>query len=294
MKNSVLAIIFVVAAAGCIGQADNVLKSVIDVSVITASATEDMSITAKVPEFARQGTAENPRGFNWQIVAEPTVDVKEFSVDIYDTCKFTPVSGDDVKTPVDIKANRTKIYTLTYSLGPIDFEGDCNVRFKTQHTSEATASTTVIALSDTEWQQRKAQGTLSEIPVSSFLSNNPLKISISWSEDPHFLDQSVVQMYVDYENLGSGSIRKLAAESVKITIPETLVLTDPKCDDYDLNGNQLVLSRSLDFVAKKAKRSTCNFKVDALDKDINSQSITATAEYVYETDNSVKIPLLKK
>ena len=146
MKNSVLAIIFVVAAAGCVGQVDNALKSVIDVPVLTSAGTsEDLSITAKVPEFARQN-----RNFNWQIVAQPATDIKNFSIDVYDTCKFTPVSGDDIATPVDIKANRTKIYTLTYSLGQIDFEGDCSVKFKTEHKAEAAASATVIAFSHTQ------------------------------------------------------------------------------------------------------------------------------------------------
>ena len=298
MKNSVLAIIFVVAAAGCVGQGGDVLKSIIDVPVLTSAGTsEDLTITAKIPEFARQN-----RNFNWQIVAQPTTDIKDFSIDVYDTCKFTPVSDDDIPTPVEIKANRTKTYTLTYSLGTIDFEGDCAVKFKTEHKVEATASATVIALSDTEWQQRKSDGTLSELPVSTYNSNSPLKVSIGWSEDPRFLDASTIQMYVDYSNLGSGSIRNLAAGSVKITIPSNLKITDPKCDDYiqtsvgvpPENYTVLELSKSIDFVAKKAKRSTCNFKVDASGETIKSQSITAVAEYNYETDNSVKIPLLKK
>ena len=109
-------------------------------------------------------------------------------------------------------------------------------------------------------------------------------------------------MYVDYENVGSGFIERLKEESVKINVPSNLKITDPKCDDYiqtsvgapPTNYTVLELSKTLDFVAKKAKRSTCNFKVDANGETINSQSIAATAEYIYETDNSVKIPLLKK
>ncbi len=293
-KSFVLPVLLSTLIAGCVGQGGDVLKSLIDVPLLTASATEDVNIYAQVPEFARQN-----REFNWHIVVQPSIDIKNFAVDIYDACKFEDKSNAEeksaLKNPQEIKANHTKIYTLTYSLGMIDFEGECEVRFKTSHKATATASTTVIALSDTEWQQRKARGTLSALPINTYVSSNPLKVEISWSEDPRFLDQSTIQMYVEYRNAGSGSIKKLESKAVNITLPKNLELADPNCDDYsyDVDKRELILVRSLDFIAKKAKRSTCTFKTKAAG-DIDSQSIVATADYVYETDNSVKIPMLKK
>jgi hypothetical protein len=252
---------------------------------MSGGGVEDMTITAKVPEFARSGS-----DFGWQLVVEPTIDIRDFRAEIYDHGLFTVVSEPDFK-PTSIRANTTKTFPISYKMGDTGLAEKTDIKMRSFYGSNTSLSTTVAVLSEVEYFQRKAQGKLGEIPVSTWASTNPLELTVSWSDPMPLLDAQAVQMYVDYQNSGSGFIEKLGIGEVTFIVPENIQFVT--CDDYKLEGNSITLKRDLDFVQKQAKRSTCTFKAKA-SGTIDSRSLVGTALYTYEIDSEVTVPIIQK
>jgi|GEM_PF-5320734 len=287
----VLLLTTAIFAAGCVGQGGNVFQSVMDVKVSGTSATEDTTITAKIPEFARADT-----DFSWQLVVQPIADIKDFKIFIDDTGLFTDLqTGDPLNNGVTILANRTQTFNIKYRMGDPGLAEKTNIKLRSTYVSNASTSTTVAVLSDTEYFQRKAKGTLGEIPTSTWTSTSPLQLTVSWSDTMPLLDKQNVQMYVDYKNTGSGIIENLMPHQAFFSIPSNL---EPKnCDDYTLvnlpEGNRLELKNQLDFIQNKAKRSTCTFVAHSAGP-IDSTSITGWVQYTYEIDNTITVPIIQK
>ena len=168
---------------------------------------------------------------------------------------------------------------------------ETDIKFRMFYTSNASISTSSIVLSETEYFERKAQGTLGNIPVTTWTSTNPLRLSVTWSDEQPLLDEQEVQMYVDYQNLGKGFIDKLEVGSTYFVLPGNLEFQT--CDDYKLEGNNIVLKRELDFLQKRAKISTCTFKAKGTGI-IDSRSMVGAASYTYEVDTKVTVPIIQK
>jgi len=284
-KRAVFLLATIVVLGGCVGQSGGAMLSIMDIQM-SGGGVEDMTITAKVPEFARSGGV-----FGWQLVVQPTVDVKNFRFEIYDHGLFMAVSGENIIGTSDINANTTKTFPLTYTMGDAGLAESTDIKMRSFYVSNTTISTTVAVLSEVEYFQRKAQGKLGEISVSTWSSTNPLELTVSWSDPMPLLDAQAVQMYVDYQNSGSGFIEKLGIGEVTFIVPENIQFVT--CDDYKLEGNSITLKRDLDFVQKQAKRSTCTFKAKA-SGTIDSRSLVGTALYTYEIDSEVTVPIIQK
>jgi hypothetical protein len=280
----VLLLAAAVVLSGCVGQGTNVLQNIMDIK-LSGGGVEDTTITAKVPEFARAN-----RDFDWQLAVQPAIDIRNFRTEIYETGLFDVV-GSDPLNKSEINGNRTELFSIKYHMGDPGLAQQTAIKMRSFYTSNATTSTTVVALSETEYFQRKQADTLSTIPVSTWTSTNPLLLTVTWSDPMPLLDAQAVQMYVDYQNLGSGYIEKLSAGQVTFTLPTNIEFVS--CDDYNLTDGKLFLKRDLDFLQKRAKRSTCTFKAKA-SGTIDSQSIVGTALYDYEIDNTVTVPIIQK
>ncbi len=282
----VLATVFISA---CVGQdGGDVLKNVLTLDVIRGGA-EDLTVQAKVPEFARAN-----RNFSWQLVAQPVPTVRDFSIKVADRCVFQNM-GKESFSEAEIRGNNTKIFTLKYHTPEVEFERACPVLFMADYRSDFKMSTTVAVLDDVEYMQRKAAGKLGEIEVSTWSSRSPLQITVSWGpEGQPFLSDSRNQMYINYRNTGSGTIAKMEREKVVIKVPSNMGGSFI-CDDYgfDAEKRELVLSKDLDFVRKEAKKSTCTFTAKA-GQPIDSQGLVLSAEYRYQVEGTVEIPLLAK
>ena len=273
--------------AGCVGQDGGVLQSIMNVQVAGGGA-EDVTITAKIPEFARSGGI-----FSWQLVVQPSIDIKDFRFEIYDHGLFTTVTGENIVGTSDINANSTKTFPITYTMGDAGLAESTNIKMRSFYSSNATMSTTVAVLNEVEYFQRKANGKLDEIPVSTYSSTNPLQLTVTWSDTMPLLDAQGVQMYVNYQNKGEGFIDRLYAGNVTFTIPSNLEFVT--CDDYGYNAatGKMTLMRDLDFLQKTAKKSTCTFKAKASGA-MDSRSLVGTALYMYELDSTVNVPIIQK
>jgi hypothetical protein len=283
-----LTVLAVIMTSACVGQGGGVIQNILTIDVVKGGV-EDMTIQAKVPEFARANG-----DFNWQLVSEPVIMVKEFGIEVIDRCQFVNKTPDSFALP-EIRANNTQIFTMTYHTPQVEFERPCPVSFKANYMSNATMSTTVAVLQELEYAQRKAAGKLDEIPIRTFTSRNPLQLTISWGPyGQPLLDSSANQLYIDYSNAGTGTIAMLEPGQVTIQVPANMG-NDINCDDYswDATKRTLTLSKQLDFLRKEAKRSTCTFTAKA-SKSIDSQSLAITATYRYQLEGTVSIPLVAR
>jgi len=283
-KRAVLLLFAIVILCGCIGQDAGEQVKILDFQV-TGGGVEDVTVTAKMPEFSRKD-----RDFGWQIVAQPTVDITDFRAEVYDRGLFTNLTPDEVSAD-SINANTTKLFPISYRMGDPGLAEKTDIKMRSFYKSRAMTSTTVAVLNEVEYFQRKAKGTLGEIQVSTWSSTNPLLLTVSWSDPMPLLDAQEVQMYVDYQNLGDGYIEKLNTSDVTFTVPENLEFMS--CDDYKNEGGSLILKRDLDLLQKRAKRSTCTFKAVAAGP-VDSRSLTGTAAYNYEIDGTVTVPIIQK
>lgn len=282
--SAVFVLLAIVVLCGCVGQSSNVLQNIMNINV-AGGGVEDLTITAKIPEFAR-----NNSDFNWQLVVQPNTGIRNFRAEIYDHGLFTVVSEGDLSADA-INANTTKIFPISYKMENAGLADQTTIKMRSFYRSNATVSTTVAVLNEVEYFQRKAADTLGEIPVSTYTSTNPLQLTVSWSDPMPLLDGQEVQMYVDYQNLGEGFIDGLSAGNVTFLMPGNLKFVS--CDDYRQDGERLVLKRDLDFLQKRAKRSTCTFTANA-STAVDSRSLVGTASYAYELDSSITVPIIQR
>jgi hypothetical protein len=290
MRKIAVLMLLAMLTSACVGQGGGTIQNILTLDVVK-SVAEEMNIQAKIPEFARANS-----DFNWQLTVEPVQTVRELNIGVIDRCQFQLKEGgkDNFSIPV-LPANNTETFSIAYHTPSIEFERPCPVVFAVNYVSNATFSTTVAVLQEVEYLQRKAAGTLADIPINSHASQNPLQLAISWGPDGQpILDNSSNQLYVDYTNTGSGTITKLSTGDVVIDVPENMG-NDINCDDYawDNIRRKLTLNTQLDFIQKATKRSTCTFKAKA-GQPIDSQSLAVSATYNYTLEGTISVPMLAR
>ncbi len=255
----------------------------LNLQVVSAGQFEEVSLTASIPELTRVG-----KEFNWKIAIAPVNEIHEVNFEVYDPCIFAAKPLDSDKQSWDvIRGNRSVQHTMTYMVGETNFERTCDVKFKMDYKSNATASQTIIVLTTDEYGQREVAGTLGQIPTPSSSSTSPFQVAISTNPKQPFLDDTDVQVYFDYATSGVGFISSLKQGDVVARMPSNLI--NPRCDDFSLQDGKLVLSREIPFSGGKGlKRSTCTFTTKA-SSPVDSEPIILTATYGYEIDESVPI-----
>ena len=145
----------------------------------------------------------------------------------------------------------------------------------------------IAVLSESEYLQRERTGKTMNIYSGS--TENPLKISLSFSSDQPFINETTEYMYINYYNTGRGNINKLEKGSVIIKVPDNIQMT---CDDYEGN-NILRLNRDLIFNNKQTKKSTCKIITNAKQL-IDSKNLVISSNYKYWFDNSIIVKIKPK
>ena len=272
----------IVLIAGCVGSAgqDMGIQSVFKIDIIRGG-TEDITVQAEIPEFAR---AE--RKFDLTFMLTPAQEISNLSMNVFDrsSCPFINGTKDswDVST---IKGNHTTKFSTNYTVGKIDFEKDCTIKFKATYSSNSSAGTTVAVLDESDYMERERTGKLGEIPINSWNSVSPLRITIRGLDKP-LIDNQRADMHIDYSNTGAGNIEALEIGSVIINLPGNLL--SPDCDDYSQTAEGLVLKRRLEFTSGQAKSSSCTFIAKAW-LPIDSRPLGVSAAYTYQLLQQVVI-----
>ncbi len=273
----------VAAVSGCVSNFPFAQQASIANPTVT-SETQDLVLKAEaVPLEVRSGK-------NLEIFFEIDAlkDLKNLSFAVTDACLFS--GGTKGPENIELNANKTRDFKITLAAGSPGFDTNCQIRFRANYSSILVAAQDIIVLSDSEFLTEQRSGKIGERVAQFASTDNPLKITTSFSEPQPFEDASDEFMYIEYSNTGSGVLEKLEKGSVVMTAPGNVKIS---CDDYGLNGNKLTLNRDLTFINGRAKKSTCKLTTQAL-QPADSKTLQLTANYLYAVDNSINVKIKQK
>jgi hypothetical protein len=257
-------------------------------------------------DFQPEIKTGRPENILFDIENKNNFNLENAVLTIYDPCVFT---GDTTKNIGDIKANRSATFSLKLTAGNIDLDKDCDVKFKLSYNTEYSLFQDIAVLSQSEYEQREAAGTLNDIPIQSSSPLSPFKISLTLLGEQPFITGEKYYMSIDYANIGSGFIE---VKKYDIGIATPANVNDFSCsDDYISTSSSsglpgfsggssssssnfdLVLNKDLIFISNRAPTSTCTFTAST-SQPMDIKSLTITASYKYVLYNSILIKVKRK
>lgn len=286
MKNIlILSVILVLSISGCINLSGQ--KAGFEMGTSTVDA-DDLSLSIKaVPTEVKSGRSMS---LTFTLQSKEN-DLKDVSVNAYDICSFTADKTEENIT--SMKQLTERKWSWKFILGETDFAKDCEIKLRASYKSNLLLTQDVISMSESEYYARGELGTLSELTVNSQTSTNPLKISLSFSDEQPFITGEEQKMYVHYSYSGDGYIDKL--DDVNITVPDFIASIE--CNGYELvtqdNGDRyLTQTREIKFSNKEAASTTCTFSTDVGSEPIKTGKISLTATYIYKFDESLIVKII--
>ncbi len=279
----ILSISAVVLVSGCIANFTRTQQAGI-LNPTATSETQDIVLKAEaVPLEVRSG-----KKLDLYFELDALKDLRNLSFNIIDNCLFSGDTGGFENQ--ELKANRSKDFKLTLTSGIVNFDTDCQIRFRASYNTTLLAAQDIIVLDDSEFIRQQRSGAISQ-NIPRFVSTpSPLQISLSFSEQQPFENNVDEFMYIEYLNTGPGILDKLDADSVQFTMPGNVKIT---CDDYTAQGNSLVLNRDLTFMNGHAKKSTCKISTQA-SQPVDFRTMQITVNYNYSIVNSVNVKVKPK
>jgi len=285
MKTLLILLLAVVLISGCINFGGS--KATFGLSEVTSNPDLYLKIQTS------SDTIKSERYVQMEFVIEnkgeaPLTNVK---ITAYDQCMFT---GESVKEIDEIRPNRSSQWNWKWQASEVEFDRDCTVGFRTTYDTYTTSAITTNVLSESEYYTREEEGKLNEITSSESSTANSLRINMGFSEPQPWLDDEKIFVYVDYNDVGGGLLKEL--EKTNVTIIVTPNLADGECSSYEtdsVNPNKFILDNPLKFISKSAPSTTCAFTTNAT-QPIESGSITITANYKYQFDNSLLLKVTPK
>jgi hypothetical protein len=241
----------------------------------------------------------------FQIMNNAPYDLTKVKVHVYDTCIFTDDPADEMSSEMfgrqlaminfcpgcssnDIlKSNHTKTWSWKLTSGETILSRDCQIKFRLNYTGRYSLFRDVGVLSESEYNTRLRDNTLSNIPLSSSSSNGPLKISLEFTETQPFLTGTDNDVEIKYTYTGDGFIA-VKKGSVKITLPPNLEGSSSSCRDYDYSSGVLTLNKDLKFIGKEATPSICSLKAKTT-QPMEIKALNLEAAYSYYIDSSVLV-----
>jgi len=298
MKKAILFLGVVLLVSACVDIKD---PNAASFSGKFEKSNEDISVLAEVsqPELK----SGQPTNLRFTVENKQPFALKNFQLNAFDICDFD-CSGAVSWIEAEVKPNQTKTKTFTCRAPQVDFERQCNIQFRENYEAQLFQTYGIVILSESEF----ASGKSHTIP-SSTQTQSPMKISASWSEKLPFVEKDNVYLTLDYSYTGDGIVDKLRGNEgngnmlgdVSISVPAGLEVSLPlesNCADFSAVAvetpiKKLNLKRSLTFIEKKAKPSTCAFKTKA-SLPIETGTLGVDAHFAYQIDGSIGIKVRPK
>jgi len=275
-------VLAVVAVSGCIANFPFAQQASLVNPTVTVE-THDLVLKAEaVPLEVRSG-----KRLDLFFEIDALKDLKDLSFAVTDACLFSgELGGFDSQ---ELKEERSKDFKLSLTAGSVNFDTDCQIRFKASYSAELMATQDIIVLDDAEFLDEQRNGKISERQANFVSTDNPLQITFSFSNPQPFEDNVDEFMYIDYAASGSG-LEKLPSGSVEFTAPNNVKIS---CDDYAAEGNKFTLNRDLIFIDGRAKKSACKMTTGA-QQPVDSKTLQITANYLYTADNFINVKIKRK
>ena len=266
------------------------------VSAIIDSGSPDIYFKANIPVTEVRAGREIQISF--ELDNKQSRELKDVNLTVYDHPCF--ISGNFTNFMASIKLNQTRMWTWIWKSDPsINLQKICPIRFKLSYESDYSHFQDIAVLPEGEYYQRESEGTLGNVPIGSTSSSSPLDIQLTFSENQPLIANQSYFMYINYLNTGEGYFdsSKIPNPDITLSSPVNIAINSSHCGDYrsvsannyhlepkDGNGNLI----NLLFLRGKATPTTCEFITNSVPAmDIKSLSLTAT--YKYELDNSISI-----
>ncbi len=193
------------------------------------SSLENPDISLEITSIPTQVKAGRNITLTTNISNNRQTDLKDVSVTLYDPCFF--LGNTNIIEDLELRPNRSKYVMTKLKAGDTSFERECDIKFKTEYTTDYNMERSIAVLQETEYYNRELQGTLGDISLHSSTTESPLNIVITFSEPLPFIDNDEVYMYIDYSYSGDGYITKIDQGDITIEFPSNL---EVDCNDYEL------------------------------------------------------------
>jgi len=306
MNKVFVVLLAVVIVSGCVGQDSDIFKAL--TSMQLSKPADLVSVNVQTPDSVFSG-----KDFKWWLDITPQYDIDNVAFVIYDKCIFTVgklAPGADAFTWPKLESNRTYTYVISYAAPAVTTETTCNVKARLSYDNWQNVSQTLNVLPENEWFERDKAGTLSELGLTKHETKSDLKVTLTWEENPPFINGRDYVLHIDYEDTGTGIMEDIKKGDIVITMPENLDIDSlipatgqasgwADCDDYsyadystDRYTGKLTLNRDLTFTDRKAKRSTCTFISRSTDGNLlDTGTMFLNAKYSYKlySDFDLKI-----
>ncbi|MFH1229738.1 MAG: hypothetical protein V1678_04930 [Candidatus Aenigmatarchaeota archaeon] len=226
---------------------------------------------------------------SFRVKSKAGYDLKDVNVSLYDPCVF---SGESEKSVGTLEPNLTSSWTweLTTS-GDNVLTRECSLKFNIEYKGKSYAYQDVAVLTQSEYNTRLMQGTLSSVPISSSYSSSPLKVIPTFNTDQPLVEGTNVNMQIDYSYVGSGLIQ-VGNRGITIEVPNNLRSSTTNCrGDYTCSGSDcsvLTLNKDLRFVNKRSTPTTCTFLTSA-SQQLEIDSMKIISNYDHVIDSQIKV-----
>lgn len=286
-KIFLLTLLAAVLLAGCVfpGQ-----KSQVGLTYGTSSA-ENPDISVSVSATPTEVTS----GRNITVYFDLTnlrtdENLTDVNLTVYDYCEFD-TGGQYFKNFKPIKPNRTETWNWKWKSPNVQFERDCEIKFKVEWAGQTKILQDMVVLSDAEYYAREQAGTLQNISINSYASPSPISISLSFSDPQPWLAGEENYMYIDYSDVGGGIIDKLEEGKVNISFPDNTKVIS--CNYYNKIDDVYQLNTNLSFINRAAPKTTCTFNTISTNP-ISTGTFRLSANYKYTLDNYFTVKIKPK
>ena len=135
----------------------------------------------------------------------------------------------------------------------------CSIKFRVNYEAGNSIFQDIAVLSQSEYDQREADGTLQNVPIQSTYAKGPLQVSLTFSEPQPFIsNQEGYNMFINYNNVGDGLFADEEKDiDLSLTVPDNM--ENLNCDHYSGSDKLRLDSSSLKFIKGRSVPTICTF-----------------------------------
>ncbi|MEM5772086.1 MAG: hypothetical protein QXO19_00950 [Candidatus Aenigmatarchaeota archaeon] len=286
-KTLFLILLVIIFFSGCV-ENFNVFESKISENAIITKSDDvklEVQITPRNILSQRTATLE----YTIQNLRDD-INLTDIKINFYDLCGLSIKEGSAVTNIDSLKPNQTKYYKIKLEAPKIDFNTQCEIKYRLTYNSSTYLTQDIVVLSDSEYAARETAGTLNDISISSKSPKSPILINFKISEAQPLRETKEgenVYIYFSFSNIGNGYIDKIDVGSVTISIPNNL---KGYCRNFDNNKNII----NLNFYNKETRQITCSFSTKSTQPIDIKQFKISVDNFKYTLDNTININLIKR
>jgi hypothetical protein len=279
---TIFLLVFIVFIAGCVTEFQGLIMNTGYTSV------EDLGVGVEaIPDevFSNRGTT-----IFFDVENNGDVDLNDVEFMVTDPCMLSDSTG--TKEIGKLEPDEVYSWSWDYTVGEVREEKTCDVRFRTQYDSSATALYDIAVISEDEYRRLLEGDRLSqEIPLNYFKTKTPIDIHISLSKQQPILEEMEFYLHLKLKDAGGGMTENQIIEKNDLTLEYPDFLELQECDDLSESGGVLKLNRDLPFLDKETKIITCKFKPQQVGIK-KTGHFKVEVFYKYILDNSIQVKVI--